>query len=282
MTASDNDPIEYVGNSKERAEPLAVKAAVAPPVAPAPIAPAPRVAKISKPIAEPPVEIACEPFDQLGNIVAPPVEVVASLSAEKRSLLMAMLKANLEAKDAETFVATTQRNLHAAVSDARIKRAEFEKLKPRTTHAEELRRVIAARGGKPLPVPPVNPKAEAAAIVADEADELITTLQCQLPSDQSKLAEKRNALSKAILAWQGLLPQRQVWELVKERAAAEQARRLDRIARGLPRDDAADEPVYKEAIDQIYAPHRGSIDVNWRRPPGSLLGGPAPKVASER
>jgi hypothetical protein len=211
------------------------------------------------------------------------VEVVASLSAETRSLLMAMLKANLEAKEAETFIMTTQRNLAAAVNDARIKRAEFERLKPRTTHADELRRVIAARNGTPLLMPPVNPKAVAAAIVADEADELITTLQSLLPGAQNQLSQKRAALSKAIMAWQGFKPKRQVWEVVKENAAAEIARKLDRIARGLPPDGAATaQPVYKEPIDQIYAPNRGSINVNWRRPPGALRGAPAPKVSSER
>src|ERR1700736_2275541 len=106
------------------------------------------VEEIAGPAAEaPPVEIARDPFDSLGNIVAPPVEIVTLLSAEKRPLLMTMLKANLEAKEAETFISTTQRNLAAAVNDARIKRAEFERLKPRTTHVDEVRRVIAARAG---------------------------------------------------------------------------------------------------------------------------------------
>lgn len=301
----ENDPVEYVGKSNERAEPLPVSAPVAN-VAPIGVGTTAgedetaaftkhrvqqrqpyRVAEISPeaaviPAAEaPPIELVCDPFDQLGAIIAPPVEIVAALSVERRSLLMALLKANLEAKEAEEFIATTQRKLYAAVNDARNKRAEFERLKPQTTHVDELRRVIAARNGTPLPMPPVNPKAEAAAIVADKADDLITTLQSRLPRAQVELSQKRAALSTAIMAWQGFKPRRQVWEVVKENAAAESARRLDRIARGEPVDGAATaEPVYREPVDQIYASHRGSVNVNWRRPPGALRG-PAAKVASE-
>jgi hypothetical protein len=225
-------------------------------------------------------EIECVPFDSMGKIVAPPAEIVAKLSPDKKSWLIAMIKANLEANDAEDAMRQTETNLFAAVDDAQRARTAFEKLKPRTTHVDELRRVIAARAGRPIPAPKVDPNAEAAAIAADEAEARCGKLRGDLAVAKLVLKNKRATLAEKIMAWQGLQPKRDTAWLVREGAKRETERRLARIAQGLSPDEEPEQPHHQEAIDQVYASHRGSVNVNWRRPRGSWRGAPAPKVPS--
>jgi len=226
-------------------------------------------------------EIECVPFDSMGKIVAPPAEIVAKLSPDKKSRLMAMIKANLEANDAEDALRQTEKNLFAAVNDAQCARTAFEKLSPRTTHVDELRRVIAARNGTPLPPVKADPSAEAAAVAADDAEALCIKLRASFETARIVLKSKRATLAEKIMEWQGVEPKKDTAYLVRENAKAETARKLVRIAQGLPPDEVVDQPVHVEPIDQIYASHRGSVNVNWRRPPGSWRGAPTPKVASE-
>jgi hypothetical protein len=61
-------------------------------------------------------EIECVPFDSLGRIVAPAPEIVAKLPAEKKARLLAMIKANIEANEAEAAQSQTEKNLYAAVA----------------------------------------------------------------------------------------------------------------------------------------------------------------------
>jgi hypothetical protein len=226
-------------------------------------------------------EVECVPFDSMGKITAPAPEIVAKLPAEKKARLMAILKANIEANEAEDGMRETEKNLFAAVANAQRAKAEFDRLTPRPTHASELRRVIAARAGRPLPPAKVDPNAEAAAIAADEAEALSVKLRGDLEVAKLVLKNKRGTLAEKIMAWQGLQPKRDTAWLVRENSKRETERKLARIAKGLPPDDVPDEPVRVEAIDQIYSRHDGSVNINWRRPRGSWRGAPAPKVPSE-
>jgi hypothetical protein len=224
-------------------------------------------------------EIEIVPFNSLGKIVAPAPELVAKMKPEPKARLMAMLKANIEAEDAESGMRQTEKDLFAAVADAQRARVAFEKLKPVTTHVDELRKVIAARNGVPLPPAKINPLAEPAAIAADEAEALCGKLRGDLEVAKLVLKNKRATLSEKILAWQGLQPKRDTAFLVRENAKRETERRLSRIAQGLSPDEAATEQhVYLEPIDQVMAGGRGTVNVNWRRPRGSWRGAPAHPV----
>ena len=94
------------------------------------------------------------------------------------------------------------------------------------------------------------------------------------------LRNRPTTLAEKIMAWQGLQPKRDTAYLVRENAKRETERKLARIAKGLPPDDVPDEPHRVEPIDQIYSAHRGSVNVNYRRPRGSWRGAPAPKAPS--
>jgi hypothetical protein len=195
-------------------------------------------------------EIEIVPFNSLGKIVAPAPELVAKMNPEPKARLMAMLKANIEAEDAESGMRRTEKELFAAVSDAQRARAAFEKLKPQTTHVDELRRVIAARAGRPLPPAKVDPKAEPAAIAADEAEALCGKLRGDLEVAKLVLKDKRATLSVAILAWQGLQPKRDTAYLVRENLKRETERRLARVAQGLSPDEAAvDQHAYSSSAN---------------------------------
>ena len=79
-------------------------------------------------------EIEIVPFNSLGKIVAPAPELVAKMKPEPKARLMAMLKANLEAEDAETNLSAMEKNLFAAVAEAQRVRSTFLKLKPHRCH----------------------------------------------------------------------------------------------------------------------------------------------------
>jgi hypothetical protein len=230
-------------------------------------------------------EIECVPFDSMGKIAAPPAEIVAALKKEepeKFSRLTAMLRANIEADDAEKNLADTQKNLYAAVADAQRLSAAYRKLFPPPTHVDERRRVIAARAGNPLPPAKVNPLAEPAAIALDEAEALAVKLRADLETAKLVLKNRRATLSETILGWQGVQPKRDTAYLVRENSKAEIARKMARIEQGLSPEEAVAEHVYLEPIDRVMAGGRGSANVNWRRQPGSWRGAPSVKAPSAR
>jgi hypothetical protein len=229
--------------------------------------------------------IECIPFDSMGRIIAPPAEIVAKLKKQEPETfarLTALLSANIEANDAEAAQNKTQADLYAAVANTQRLSAEYQKLIPVPNRVDELRRVIAARAGRPLPPVKVDPHAEPAAAAADDAEVLVSKLRGDLEVCKLVLKNKRAALSVAILAWQGLQPKRDTAWLVRENSKAEIARKRARIARGESPDDVVAEHIYVEPIDRVMAGGRGSADINWRRQPGALRGAPAPKVSSER
>jgi hypothetical protein len=230
-------------------------------------------------------EIEVCPFDGFGKIAAPPAEIFAKLKKhepERFARLSAMLTANIEANDAEAALTKNQNDLYASVTDAQRARVAFEKLKPKTTHVEEVRRVIAARAGTPLPPVPIDPKAEPAALAADDADALVLALRSDLETARIVLKNKRAALAETILRWQGINPRRDTASLVRENVKRETERKLARIAQGMSAEEAVAERVYLEPIDRVLASPRGNANVNWKRPAGSWRGGPAPrKLPSE-
>jgi hypothetical protein len=227
-------------------------------------------------------EIECVPFDSLGRITAPAPEIVAKLPAEKKARLLAMIKANIEANEAEAAQTQTEKDLYAAVADAQRARTAYDKLRPQITHVDALRAVIAARAGRPLPPVKIDPRAEPAAAAADEAEALVSKLRQDLETAKLVLKNRRATLSEKIMAWQGVQPKRDAAWLVRENSKAEIARKRARIEQGLSPEEAVAEHVYVEAIDRVMAGGRGNVNVNWRRPPGSWRGDPARKLPSQR
>ena len=284
MSHVDDDIPEFVGGDrKTRAEPVKSKNTKAAALAVETVAAPKAAARAAEPVApqtEPEVEVT--PFDQFGKIVSPPVEVVAKLKPEVKARLMALLQASVEAEEAEQTLADTEKTLYATVSEAHRKRVHYEHVRPQTTHVDELRRVIAARQGRPLPPPEVDPNAEKAAIALDEAEVLVSTLRADLESARLIVKSKRTTLSEAYSLWMGYAPKRDVADLVRENIAREQARKLARVAQGLAPEEEPPPHHHVEPIDQVMSSHRGSVNVNWRRPPGSWRGAPSAKVPSQR
>jgi hypothetical protein len=197
-------------------------------------------------------EIECTPFDALGKIVAPSPEIFAKLKKqepEKFEKLSAMLTANVAAEDAEENMRRTEKDLYAAVSAAQLARSALEKLKPQTTHVEELRRVIAAQAGNPLPPPAPNPNAMAAAIAADTAEELVVKLRSDFETARLVLKNRRATLAEKIMAWQGVVPKRDTEWLVRENVRADLARKMKRVEQGLSPDEAPEIPRHRWPIE---------------------------------
>jgi hypothetical protein len=280
-----DDPEEFVGSDRTvKAEPAPSRAArAAPPPPVATVAPAP--VKRTAPPASPgkiAAEVECVPFDQFGKIIAPAPEIVAKLVPEKKARLLAMIAASLEADEAEAAQTKNQKDLYAAVAEAQRLGAAYQKLMPVPDRVSELRKVIAARAGNPLPPPEPHPDAEAAALAADEAERLVSLLRADLETGKLVLKNRRATLSEKIMAWQGVQPKRDTAWLVRQNAEAETKRRLARIAQGLPADEPAPARIHTEHISAVLEGGRGDVNRPWKRPTPSWRGGPAPKVPSER
>jgi hypothetical protein len=232
--------------------------------------------------------IECVPFDGMGKIVAPDAAIFAKLKKhepEKFERLSAMLKANLEADDTEAARYKMEQDLFAAVKEAQRLHLVFQNLTPPPTRIDEVRRVSAARAGRPLPPIEPHPKAEAAAIEADDAEAVCVKMRADLYALTVDLKIKRRTLAEKIMAWQGVQPRRDTAFLVRENIKAEEARRQERIAQGLPLTDPVPEPYFAEPIDRVMYGGRGNANVSWKRQPGMWRGAPnAPtrKLPSER